>query len=179
MIKETWKHIDNVRDNINMAISALKVRAMNHDQSKLRDPERSGFEKVTSTLKGLTYGSNEYTTQLKKMKPFLDHHYAKNRHHPEHHDFAKCPLCLTISEGKVGVMCEKCGTLDVATEHYGIHGMNLIDMIEMLMDWAAATKRHDDGDILKSIEINQKRFGYTNELKQIFINTVKVLNLTD
>jgi len=61
------------------------------------------------------------------------------------------------------------------TEHYeqGIKGMGLLNLLEMICDWIAATKRHNDGDILKSIEINQERFGYTDELKQIFINTVK------
>jgi len=60
-------------------------------------------------------------------------------------------------------------------EHYkdGIKGMSLVDIIEMLCDWTAATKRYKNGDILKSIEINQERFGYTDELKQILINTLK------
>lgn len=59
-------------------------------------------------------------------------------------------------------------------EHFGdgIKDMNLIDLCEMICDWEAATLRHDDGNIYKSIEINQKRFGYSDELKQIFINTV-------
>lgn len=62
-------------------------------------------------------------------------------------------------------------------EHFpdGIRGMNLVDVVEMLVDWAAAVQRHDDGDLRKSIEINQKRFGYTDELKQIFLNTVPFL----
>ncbi len=59
-------------------------------------------------------------------------------------------------------------------EHYseGIRGMTLLDVLEMLCDWKAATMRHNDGDIRKSIEINQKRFGYSDELKQILSNTV-------
>ena len=56
-----------------------------------------------------------------------------------------------------------------------ISNMNLIDIIEMLCDWIAETERNEDGDIMKSIEINQKRFGYSDELKNIFINTVKFL----
>ncbi|MCK4500703.1 hypothetical protein KAU11_09395, partial [Candidatus Babeliales bacterium] len=49
-------------------------------------------------------------------------------------------------------------------EHFknGISGMSLIDLIEMLTDWKAPTLRHDNGDILKSIELNQERFGYTD-----------------
>lgn len=54
----------------------------------------------------------------------------------------------------------------------GISGMTLIDLIEMMCDWKAATMRHNDGNIEKSIEINQKRFGYSDELKQILLNTV-------
>ena len=53
-----------------------------------------------------------------------------------------------------------------------IQGMNLIDLIEMLCDWKAATLRHNTGNIKKSLGINQKRFGYSDELKQIFENTV-------
>lgn len=54
----------------------------------------------------------------------------------------------------------------------GIRAMNLLDIIEMLCDWIAATERHEDGCIFKSLEINQKRFGYSDELKQILLNTV-------
>lgn len=62
-------------------------------------------------------------------------------------------------------------------EHYenGINGMNLFDLVEMIADWKAATERHDDGDINKSLEINQQRFEYTDQLKQIFKNTVEYL----
>jgi len=62
-------------------------------------------------------------------------------------------------------------------EHHenGVKDMNLIDLIEMLCDWKAATMRHADGDIMKSIEHNQKRFGYSNELAGIFKNTVRDL----
>lgn len=62
-------------------------------------------------------------------------------------------------------------------EHYanGINGMSLLDLIEMLCDWKAATLRHSDGDIRRSIELNQKRFGYSDELKAIFLNTLKAI----
>lgn len=63
-------------------------------------------------------------------------------------------------------------------EYFGkIRRMNLVDLIEMLCDWKAATMRHEDGDIFKSIEINQERFGYTDELKDILINTAKFLRI--
>jgi hypothetical protein len=60
-------------------------------------------------------------------------------------------------------------------EHFenGIRGMNLIDIVEMFCDWYAATKRHNDGDMMKSIEINKGRFGYSDDLRAIFENTYK------
>lgn len=62
-------------------------------------------------------------------------------------------------------------------EHFadGIRGMNLLDLIEMLCDWYAATLRHKDGCIWRSIEHNQKRFGYSDELKRIFEHTAEAL----
>ena len=62
-------------------------------------------------------------------------------------------------------------------EHFtnGINGMTLIDLLEMICDWRAASLRHKDGDIIKSIEINQKRFGYSDELKGILTNTAYLL----
>ncbi len=57
-----------------------------------------------------------------------------------------------------------------------IRGMNLIDLIEMLCDWKAAGLRHDDGNLMRSIEINRDRFGFSDELTQIFRNTAEWIN---
>lgn len=63
-------------------------------------------------------------------------------------------------------------------EHFlnGIKDMNIVDIIEMLCDWKAASLRHNDGNILKSIDLNQQRFGYSDELKQILKNTAMWLD---
>lgn len=53
--------------------------------------------------------------------------------------------------------------------------MTLIDLLEMLCDWKASSERHTDGDIYRSIEINQSRFGYSDELKTILKNTIDYL----
>uniref|UniRef100_A0A6H2A625 Uncharacterized protein n=1 Tax=viral metagenome TaxID=1070528 RepID=A0A6H2A625_9ZZZZ len=60
-------------------------------------------------------------------------------------------------------------------EHFddGINDMNLLDIMEMLCDWKAATLRHNDGDIYKSLEINASRFGVKKQLLRILQNTVK------
>jgi hypothetical protein len=62
-------------------------------------------------------------------------------------------------------------------EHYenGINGMTLMDLVEMLADWKAAGMRHANGNIEQSLEINRKRFGMSDQLFEIFKNTVKNL----
>ena len=47
--------------------------------------------------------------------------------------------------------------------------------IEMLCDWKAATLRNKNGDIRKSIEINKKRFGMSDQLTNILLNTLEVI----
>ncbi len=54
--------------------------------------------------------------------------------------------------------------------------MDLMDVVEMFCDWKAATMRHNDGDIRKSIEINQKRFNMSDDLMEIFKNTAKLFD---
>lgn len=63
-------------------------------------------------------------------------------------------------------------------EHFdrGINDMNLVDIVEMLCDWKAASLRQNDGNLLKSIELNAQRFKYDDQLKQILINTAKLLD---
>ncbi len=153
----------------------LETRGYIHDRSKLQKPEKPIFDEFTPKLKGCTYGSEEYKGFLKGMGVALEHHYKNNRHHPEHFIYYECNGCFKrfYEEPKV---CDVCGYTQFQIRS-DITQMNLIDLIEMLMDWKAATLRHADGDILRSIELNQKRFEYSDELKKIFLNTIEYLEL--
>lgn len=55
----------------------------------------------------------------------------------------------------------------------GVNDMTLVDITEMLIDWIAATERVKNGNIRKSIEHNATRYGISEQLTQIFENTVK------
>jgi Family of unknown function (DUF5662) len=123
----------------------LIERAHVHDASKLVEPERGMFDIYTPKLKETEYGSEEYRADLESMQLALKHHYLMNRHHPEFFG------------------------------EEGIRGMNLLDLIEMLCDWMAATERTKDGDIRRSIEMNAERFGYGDEIKGALLNTLEVL----
>lgn len=62
-------------------------------------------------------------------------------------------------------------------EHYpnGVNDFDLFDLMEMFMDWKAATERTKDGNIHKSIQLNKDRFGLSDQLVAIFENTANRL----
>lgn len=62
-------------------------------------------------------------------------------------------------------------------EHWtnGIAGMSLLDVIEMLCDWKAASERTKQGSIAASLTHNKERFGISDQLAAILENTVKEL----
>jgi hypothetical protein len=140
----TMRHIERVRNLLNKLIGELLWRGEVHDQSKLDRPEVELFTEYTPKLATCTYGSPEYEGFRKAMGPALAHHYANNRHHPEHF------------KG-------------------GVDDMNLIDIVEMLCDWKAASERHNDGNIRKSIEKNADRFNLSPQLVRILENTADLL----
>lgn len=154
MESETRKHIWLVAKYLNIFACELLKRATLHDASKLEEPEASIFEKYTPLLKSTTYGSDEYYALLKEMKPALDHHYFKNKHHPEFNDY---------------------NGFSFQTLNDPIRSMNLIDIVEMICDWLAATKRHADGCIGKSITKNTERFKLDGQLEMLLRNTAAIL----
>ena len=141
---DTVEHIRQVQYYFGKVLSNLSRRAWDHDESKLKEPEKSMYDEFTPKLRGSTYGSEEYKGFLKDMGPALQHHYEHNSHHPEHYPS-------------------------------GIAGMSLLDLIEMLIDWKAAGMRHADGGMQQSLEINRKRFDMSDQLFEIFQNTVREL----
>jgi hypothetical protein len=117
----------------------LLIRGLLHDWTKLLPDEASGFVRTIHLLRKTTYGTPAYKALLDRIRPQIELHYRRWKHHPEHHQ-------------------------------EGIQGMSLIDLVEMYLDWKAAAKRHADGDLIRSINLNQKRFGYSDDLKKILLN---------
>lgn len=142
--QDTLEHMEKVRQRLQQIRLNLSDRANAHDDSKLIEPEKSGFDKMTTQLRSLTYGSDEYKAALAENKPTVDHHYAVNTHHPEHWP-------------------------------NGIADMSLLDVIEMLADWKAASERVNKGSIAQSLPINKERFGISDQLYAILENTVREL----
>ena len=92
--QDTREHINKVQVRIAEFQAALDERASLHDRSKLKEPEKSGFDVLSAELADLTYGSDEYKAALTEAKPVIDHHYAHNDNHPEHWPNGICNMSL-------------------------------------------------------------------------------------
>jgi hypothetical protein len=160
---DTYEHIGTVRAYLGRAAGLLIERGDKHDASKLVDPELEAFDRMTPLLASLTYGTDEYKASLAELGVALEHHYAANSHHPEHHA-------------------------------EGVAGMSLLDLLEMVCDWYAASQRmrkptpaapgrkeapQYDNNFERSIALNQERFGYSDELRSILTNTARELGFDE
>jgi hypothetical protein len=142
----TWRHIHRVQQLLLDAAKQLMDRALLHDQSKLVTPEVEGFASADLPgLNGMTYGTPEYDAAKKKMLGTALAHHYSRNRHHP--------------------------------EHFkdGIEDMNLLDLVEMFYDWKAASERHDDGNIRKSIDTNAERFKMSAQLRRIFENTIETI----
>ncbi len=195
--RDTLTHIGHVGANIERCVSDLLARAARHDTTKLAEPEKGIFDEFTPKLKDSEFGSKEYNGFLKGMSAGLEHHYRYNSHHPEHYRW-HCPICeLSINDqdyvnspqgpNDTGVRyCPQCCKRGMIYEselmlkpELGINGMDLLDIIEMLCDWKAATLRHTTGGLRKSIDINVKRYHISPEMKRLLIRTAERLRFLD
>jgi Family of unknown function (DUF5662) len=138
---DTLDHIRKVQARIAEVVERLHQRGVVHDASKLREPEKSGYDVLISQLKDCVYGSDEYKAALREAKATIAHHYQGNTHHPEH--FV-----------------------------HGVHDMSLLDIMEMLCDWKAASERTQQGSIAQSLIVNAHRFQLAPQLADILANTV-------
>lgn len=127
---ETHKHIREVAKYVNIFIKDLIDRSETHDDSKFEEPELSIFAKNIEKLDKVEYGSSEYKELLEEVKPAIEHHYSKNRHHPEHwpngiNDFTLADLIEMLCDWKAATMRNKNGnirnSIEVNTKRYKIN----------------------------------------------------------
>jgi len=78
----TFRHIRNVASLLFDFTKELHKRAIWHDTSKLEFPELAIFQENATIPE---YGTPEYENALEVIQEAKNIHYAKNRHHPEHH----------------------------------------------------------------------------------------------
>ena len=61
----------------------------------------------------------------------------------------------------------------------GVLGMSLVDLIEMLADWMAASERHANGSMVHSLRVNAVRFDIPDGLVRVLWATARALGWLD
>ncbi|EKD89738.1 MAG: hypothetical protein ACD_33C00002G0030 [uncultured bacterium] len=142
---ETYQHIHEVQKLLCKMQIELAKRSIEHDNSKIYSEEECA-----------TFA--DFTPKLKDLD------YGS----PEYKQ------CL-IDMGPAIKHHQQSNSHHPEAHENGINGMNLIDLLEMICDWKAATLRHKNGDIRKSILMNKGRFQMSDQLCQILNNTIELL----
>ena len=101
-------HISRVRKHMNTFVQLLLKRAINHDKSKLEEPELSWWKEMDKEPR-YPYGSEEYKQKIKRWDKVFKHHYKYNRHHPEHYEYGVSEMTLVDI---VEMMCDWLGYKD-------------------------------------------------------------------
>lgn len=126
---ETYKHVKLVSKYLFLFVKELLDRAANHDNTKFESPEVEIFGEHTGMLGECEYGSPEYKECLAKVKPAIDHHYSKNRHHPKFHkngvdDMTLIDLVELLSDWKSATERNKDGnirkSIDINAKRYNL-----------------------------------------------------------
>jgi hypothetical protein len=151
------------------------------ESDKLTIEEQVTNNETRIHIQRVAHYLNEF---IKTLLCRAEHHDRTKLEHPEVEIFAKYTQKLKGltygSDEYKQCLAEMKPALD---HHYqcnfhhpecyanGIDGMTLIDLIEMYCDWVAAGERHANGNFHRSLEVNQGRFGMSDQLVKIFENT--------
>ena len=131
-------HISRVRKHMNTFVQLLLKRAINHDRSKLEEPELSWWKEMDKEPR-YPYGSEEYKQKIKRWDKVFKHHYKYNRHHPEHYEYGISEMTLVDI---VEMMCDWLGYKDT------------IAISEALKVCDEQMKRYDIPDDIRQIIFN-------------------------
>ena len=121
-------------------------RAYRHDESKLHEPEKERFDYV-----GTHQHLSKHTYCSDEYKKSLEYLGPALDHHYQENDHHP--------------------------QHFpnGISGMNLMQLVEMWLDWLAACKRNKNGNIYQSLEVNKDRFKISDQLYNVLLNQADVV----
>jgi len=143
MLNVLYCHRQRLMIHIIKFSEELIQRGIHHDDSKFEDEELPYYSNVIDEFEKHKFGTPEYNKAKDSVYEAVQHHYKKNRHHPEHFP-------------------------------NGIDDMNLVDLIELLVDWKSASLNHPDkpGNILESLKWATEKYNISPQMVKILYNTI-------
>lgn len=139
--KDTLIHKKNIDLVFRVLLDELAKRNETHDDSKLVPPEKPAYDKYIPMLQKTEYGSLEYYEVKKEMAKECLNHHFKANRHHPEH----------WPDGDIS-------------------HMTLVDLVEMFTDHLAASMV-SSSSYEKGETINKDRYGYSDQIYQIFMNT--------
>ena len=131
-------------------IQELVLRAVNHDDSKLKDGELPAYASAQESFETTPFGTPEYQAIKDGIMPTIKEHYKKNSHHPEHYENGIAGMDLV---DLIEMLCD----WKSATKNHDV-GSTMKKSIEF------AVKKYNISTDLASVLYNtSKRFGMYNE----------------
>lgn len=122
--------------------SILLARAESHDDSKLREPEITGWHMMDREPR-YKYGSSQYNDKLQRYHWLMELHWSQNRHHPEYWDL-----------------------------HTDEKDKDLIDVLEMMIDWLSYKDVISVVEAIELVDTQTQRYNISEELSDLIKNTV-------
>jgi hypothetical protein len=141
--QDTIKHIRSVQQSLLGFARRLLDRGIHHDESSLEEPEKQFYDQWRPVLSSMPFGSPEYEAARAELMPALQHHYQRNRHHPEHHANGVNDMTL----------------------------LDLLEMLADWK--AAIERKGGTESVLESIQRTKDRFGFSDQLVRILENTAR------
>lgn len=141
-LKYIYEHKAGVQKWLSLFSSELYRRGLEHDNSKLKEPELSGWRAMDQEPR-YKYGTEEYTKKIHKYEWLMKLHWSKNRHHPEYWDL-----------------------------HKDEKNRDLIDIIEMMVDWLSYRDHISYTEASELVKKQTKRYNFSEELSELILNTL-------
>jgi len=127
------RHRDFVRLRLHRLVAELQRRAIAHDESKLTTDEILGFCRINRAAREHPYGSVEYNASM---------------------DSEKQPGgCISLHFSRNSHHPEFHGSADA---------MGFLDIIEMVIDWSAASATYGKTSLRDSLSKQRERFQFTD-----------------
>jgi hypothetical protein len=146
---DTLRHTLRVAELMSQLTHELLERSLRHDLSKTVPPELDTYNEFVPRLRATRYGTSEQQALVAAMGEGLRHHFAHNRHHPEH--FTNGVNDMTL--------------------------IDLLEMFVDWR--AAAERNPRDDDFGRGLELNLRRYAIAPQLGDILTNTARQLGWLD
>lgn len=144
------RHRETVADFLTALSDYFRYRAREHDRSKLKFDEFAGFARINVVARNHAYGTPEYDASMEEAK--------------------KPGGCIHTHFGRNAHHPEF---------HQSEKDMGLFDLMEMVIDWKAASMTYGTNTLAESLPIQLERFNFERWQEKVIREMVKFVDAVE